>query len=178
MAFRAIEPYLDAIEQGLMNGESPESIAKRLGIPEKAKTIRRYRDREFNPRKIAREVWAVEQSKPPEQRIAEGKVPIVDTLEVVNLAKLRAMQLLRLEVGTQYKTASGAEREMTWLSVASYWHTGARMICDLAKIEMELTGDDAESRKADAWVDLVDLIRERSETETPQDHQDHTEGGD
>lgn len=78
------------------------------------------------------------------------------------------MQLLQLEVGTPYRTSSGEEREMSWPSAAGYWQTGAKMICDLARIEMEIAGDDAESRKADAWVDLVDMIR---------DGHDATEGG-
>ncbi|MGD9912418.1 hypothetical protein [Methanothrix sp.] len=163
MAFRVIAPYIEAIEEGLRRGESPAAIAKRLGIPEKEKTISRYRAARFNPLKEARELWEIERGKTPEQRLAEGKAPIIDTLEVVNLAKLRAMQLLQLEVGTPYKTAGGEEREMSWPSVSSYWQTGARMICDLAKIEMELAGNDAESRKADAWVDLVEMIGDRME---------------
>jgi hypothetical protein len=163
MAFRAIAPYIDEIEEGLKRGESPRAIAQRLGIPAKAKTIQRYKAQVFAPRKAANEAWELERSKPIEQRIAEGKVRIIETLEVVNLAKLRAMQLLQLEVGTPYRTSSGEEREMSWPSVSSYWQTGARMICDLAKIEMEIAGDDAESRKADAWVDLIDLIQEKTE---------------
>jgi hypothetical protein len=177
-AFRSLEPYIDAIDEGLSRGESPASIAQRLGIPEKARTIRRYRDTKFLPLKAAREIWTVEQSKTPEQRIAEGKVPLIETLEVINLAKLRAMQLLQLEVGTPYRTSSGEEREMSWPSVAGYWQSGSKMICDLARIEMELTGDDAESRKADAWVDLVDLIRDRTESAGGQKGDlDSMEGG-
>lgn len=159
-AFRSIEPYLDEIKDGLRKGESPEHIARRLGIPEKAKTIRRYVSKVHE---AAREEWLEERSKSVQQRIAEGKAPIIETFEAINLAKLRAVTLLQLEVGTPYRTSSGEEREMSWPSVAGYWQTGSKMICDLAKIEMELAGNDAESRKADAWVDLVEMIGDRME---------------
>ena len=43
MAFKSIASYIDQIEAGFANKESPAAIAKRLGIPGKAKTIARYK---------------------------------------------------------------------------------------------------------------------------------------
>ena len=43
MAFESIAEYIDQVEEGFGRKESPASIAKRMGIPEKAKTIRRYK---------------------------------------------------------------------------------------------------------------------------------------
>jgi hypothetical protein len=39
-----------------------------------------------------------------------------------------------------------------------YWPAGTKMLAEMAKLEMELAGDDAEAKKADAlqsWVDLM-----------------------
>jgi hypothetical protein len=41
MAVKSIATYVDQIEAGFGNKESPAAITKRLGIPEKAKTIAR-----------------------------------------------------------------------------------------------------------------------------------------
>lgn len=43
MAFKSIASYIDQIETGFTSEESPAAIAKRLGIPGKAKTIARYK---------------------------------------------------------------------------------------------------------------------------------------
>ena len=41
--FKSIADCIDQIEKCFVAKESPEAIAKRLGIPDKAKTIRRYK---------------------------------------------------------------------------------------------------------------------------------------
>jgi len=156
--FSTIEPYLDTINELLAIGDSPEQIARKLGIPAKARTIRRYKEEVFENKKAAIEAWEIEKSKPAEQRIQEGKIKIIETLEVINLAKLRALQLLELEPGMTYKTVTGEDRTMSWGVLSGYWQTGAKMICDLARVEREIVGEDPESRKADAWIDLVDLL--------------------
>jgi hypothetical protein len=43
MAFKSIASYVDKIEAGFANKQSSAAIAKRLGIPGKAKTIARYK---------------------------------------------------------------------------------------------------------------------------------------
>ncbi len=43
MAFEAIAAYIDQIEEGFLKKESPEVVAKLLGITDKAKTMKRYK---------------------------------------------------------------------------------------------------------------------------------------
>jgi hypothetical protein len=150
MVFEKLEPYIDEIEVGLRQNKSPRKIADELGDPKLYQTIRRYKLSVFDLKKEANSAFNVERQKTYEQRLEEGKLPMVDTLEVINLAKLRAKQLLDINLGDTFKTSSGKEHELTYGSASIYWETGARILKEMVKLEMEIAGDDPESRKADA----------------------------
>ncbi|MEI8002774.1 MAG: hypothetical protein WCG94_00395 [Methanothrix sp.] len=149
MAFAKLAPYIDEIEQGLKDKKSPRTIAKELGQPGLDSTIQRYKTAVWNLRELvsdAKEVRALKHEACRNEAIDE----IVNTLDVINLGKLRARQLLRLELGQDYTTAEGEPRKLSWGSAVIYWQAGQRMICDLSKTELDLSGDDGESRMADA----------------------------
>ena len=157
MAFEKLAPHIDFIEEGLSKKKSPRTIANELGEPGLYSTIWRYKTAVFDLNKEAGLAWKMERAKNHEQRLAEGKAEIIDTLEVLNLGKLRARQLLQLNLGDEYETAEGELRHLSLGSAAIYWPTGQKMICDLSKAEMELAGDDPESRKATAIEKLSDV---------------------
>lgn len=156
MAFETLAPHIDFIEKALGEKKSPRAIAKELGDPGLYQSIRRYKIAVFDLAKEADAAWRVERAKSHEKRLEEGKAQIIDSLEVINLAKHRARQLLSLELGDEYETAEGEKRNLSLGSAAIYWPTGQRMICELSKTELELSGDDPESRKASALEDLSD----------------------
>ena len=156
MAFETLAPNIDFIEKALKDKKSPRAIAKELGDPGLYQSIRRYKIAVFDLAKEADAAWRTERAKSHEQRLAEGKAQIIDSLEVINLAKMRARQLLALELGDEYKTAEGEDRNLSLGSASIYWPIGQRMICELTRTELELSGDDPESRKASALEDLSD----------------------
>jgi len=157
MAFEIIAPHIDFIEKALAEKKSPRAIANELGEPGLYSTIWRYKTAVFDLNKEAVLTWKVERAKNHDQRLAEGKAEIINTLEVINLGKLRAKQLLQLELGSPYETAEGEPRTLSFGSAVIYWQAGQKMICDLSKAEMELAGDDPESRKATAIENLSDV---------------------
>lgn len=157
MAFEILAPHIDIIEAGLTSKKSPRAIARELGQPGLHETIRRYKIAVFDLNKEANEAWRRERAKTYEERLEQGKAPIVDSLEVINLGKLRARQLLGVELGEPYQTAEGIDRTVSYGVASIYWGQGARMICDLSKAEAEIAGDDPESRKADSLLELVNL---------------------
>lgn len=156
MAFEKLAAHLDFIEKAFGEKKSPRAIANELGEPTLWQTIRRYKIAVFDLNKEANEAWRQERAKSHDQRLEEGKAPIINTLEVINLGKLRAKQLLGVELGSVYKTADGDERHLSWGSAVIYWQAGQKMICELSKAEAEISGDDPESRKADAIQLLSD----------------------
>jgi hypothetical protein len=156
MAFEKLAPHIDFIEKALGEKKSPRAIANELGDPGLYTNIWRYKVAVFDLNKEASLAWKLERAKSHEQRLDEGKAEIVNTLEVINLGKLRAKQLLGLEIGSPYETAEGEPRSLSFGSAVIYWQAGQKMICDLSKAEMELGGDDPESRKADAMQDWAD----------------------
>jgi len=98
--------------------------------------------------KAGAEAWTEERRKTKDERLAAGKAEIVNTLELINLAKLRAKQLLSPNLGDTYDIADGTSRKLS-LGVASiYWPIGQKMLCELSKREDEIASDDPESRKA------------------------------
>jgi hypothetical protein len=157
MAFESIAANIDFIEKALGEKKSPRAIAKELGNPGLYQTIRRYKIAVFDLNREADVAWRIERTKSHEQRIAEGKAQIVDTMEVLNLAKLRAKQLLSLELGDEYTTADGDLRKLSLASAAIYWQTGQKMMCELSRTEQELAGDDPSSRAAENFLELVEL---------------------
>lgn len=170
MAFEALQPYLDEIEMRLAKGESLRSIARTLGLP--FSTLRRYKKTMFDLREEARKVWDEERKKSHEQRKAEGKARIVDNLELLNLVKLRAEELLNIKAGDKYQTANGEARSMTLYSVAALWEKAAKMATEAIKQELGLTGEDAASRAAEvleSWLELAvyaDADEERRQENT------------
>lgn len=156
MAFEILAPHIDFIEKALKDKKSPRAIASELGEPGLYSTIWRYKTAVFDLNKEASLAWKQERAKSHEQRLEEGKVEIINTLEVINLGKLRARQLLGLNLKDDYETAEGEPRKLSWGSAVIYWQAGQRMICELSKAELEISGDDPESRKAEAiesWAD-------------------------
>lgn len=161
MAFEKLAAHIDFIEKGFADKKSPRTIAEELGEPGLWQTIRRYKIAVFDLNKEANAAWRQERAKSHEQRLEEGKAEIINTLEVLNLAKLRSRQLLRLELGQDYETAEGEPRRLSYGSAAIYWKSGQTMICDLSKAELEIAGDDPESRKANAIENLSDVDIDR-----------------
>ncbi|NCC58423.1 MAG: hypothetical protein EOM17_12450 [Synergistales bacterium] len=155
MAFESIQGDLDKIEELLSKGLSPQSIAKKLGYPKKYKTIQRYKRDVFDVQAAASEAWEEEKAKTTEERLEEGKVRIIDSLELLNLAKLRGWQLLDLNIGDPYKTAGDEqEKALSLGSCAIYWDLGTKIATQAIRQEQEIAGDDPESRKADALEGL------------------------
>ncbi|MGB9825112.1 MAG: hypothetical protein ACPLRU_00410 [Desulfofundulus sp.] len=148
MAFEALQPYIDEIEARLAKGESLRSIARDLGVP--LSTLHRYKKAVFDLKAEARQAWDEERKKSHEQRKAEGKARIINNLELLNLVKLRAEQLLSIEVGQKYQNADGETRTVTFHTAATLWEKAAKMATDAIKQELELTGDDPLNSIADA----------------------------
>lgn len=153
MAFKSIASYVDQIEAGFANKESPAAIAKRLGIPGKAKTIARYKTAVWDLKDLeadAKEIQAEKHESQRDQAVDE----IVNTLEVINLGKLRAKQLLSVNLGDEFEVSDGETHRLTLGSASIYWPTGTRMLSECARLELEMSGDDPESRKASALESL------------------------
>jgi hypothetical protein len=148
MAFESLAGYLDMIEEGFAKKQSPMTIANNLGIPKKWKTIERYKIAVWDLKDLvsdAKEIRAANHDAKRNEALNE----IVDTLEVINLGKLRAKQMLSISLGEEFDTGTGKHR-LTLGSASIYWPVGTRMLADVVKLEMELGGDDPESRKATA----------------------------
>jgi hypothetical protein len=153
MAFESIAAYLDKIEEGFGKKQSPATIAKNLGIPKQAKTIRRYKAAVWDLKDLVDDAREIRAAKHDAKR--NGVVEeIVNTLEVINLGKLRAKQLLSVSLGDEFEVSDGTKHRLTLGSASIYWPIGTQMLKDMAKIEMELSGDDPESRKASALESL------------------------
>lgn len=153
MAFKSIASYVDQIEAGFANKESPAAIAKRLGIPEKAKTIARYKAAVWDLKDLVADAKEIRAEKHESQR-NQAVYEIVNTLEVINLGKLRARQLLGVNLGDEFEGSDGKMHRLTLGSASIYWPTGTRMLSECAKLELEMSGDDPESRKATALESL------------------------
>jgi hypothetical protein len=155
MAFESISAYINPIEEGFLKKESARSIAQRLGIPEKWQTIHRYKVAVWDLKDLVaegKEIRAASHDAKHNEAVQE----IVDTLEVINLGKLRAKQLLSVSLGEEFDTCEG-KHKLTMGSASIYWPIGTRMLSDVVKLEMELGGDDPESRKADAIGKLAEV---------------------
>lgn len=154
MAFESITEHIPEIESRLAKRQSPLKIARELDLSKSI--VYQYKKERFDVQGAAAVDWSEEQKKAHEQRLAEGKAPIIDSLELLNKAKARAQYLLDLELGSQYTTAEGEEKALSLASAAIYWQAGQKMACEIVRQEMELIGDDPESRKAEAmesWAD-------------------------
>ncbi|MEI8003968.1 MAG: hypothetical protein WCG94_06490, partial [Methanothrix sp.] len=105
-----------------------------------------YKRLRFNIQVAATEEWTEEQQKGHDERLAEGKAKIIDSLELLNKAKGRAQYLIDLELGSLYKLADGKEQNLSLASAALYWEQGQRMTCDIIRAELALQGEDPASR--------------------------------
>lgn len=162
MAFESISEHIAAIEERMAKGLSPLKIARELGLSKSL--IYQYKKERFDLQGAAATAWNEEQQKGHNQRLAEGKAKIIDSLELLNKAKGRAQYLIELELGSAYMTAEGEEKALSLASAAIYWQVGQRMACEAIRQERELSGDDAESRKAGAMESWVDLMMEDDDT--------------
>lgn len=138
MAFEKLAPYLEQIEEGFRNKQSPRAVAAAIGQPSLYSTIDRYKRAIWNFNDLvseAKEVRAVKHEEAREAMVQE----IVDTLDTLNLAKFRARQLLRLELGDEYTLADGSIRKVSWQTAANLWQVGQRMICDVNKVPFSAT---------------------------------------
>ncbi|HUM43206.1 MAG TPA: hypothetical protein PKI14_09680 [Fervidobacterium sp.] len=155
---------MDEIEARLAKGESLRSIARDLGVS--LSTLHRYKKAVFDLKVEARRAWDEERKKNHEQRKAEGKARIVNNLELLNLVKLRAEQLLSIEAGQEYQNADGETRTVTFHTAATLWEKATKMATDAIKQELELIGDDPVSRLADGvatWAELVQTAADEND---------------
>ena len=161
MAFESIAAYIDKIEEGFAKKQSPQFIAQDLGIQKKWKTIERYKIAVWDLKDLVGEARDIRAAKHDDKR-NEAVQEIVDTLDVINLGKLRAKQLLSINLGDLFDTGKG-KHKLTLGSASIYWPIGTRMLSDVVRLEMELGGDDPESRKAaaiESWGDTRTAILE------------------
>ena len=160
MEFESISEHLEKIEALLVQDLSPKAIADQLGIPEKQKTIYRYKKKVFDFKRAAAEEWTQEKQKGHEERLKAGKDRIIDDFEFLNRLELKADKLLEFNVGDTYKqVGKGGEEEtgiITPHSLAEIYGKSAMIGTAAIKAKQELAGDDPESKKADALADLSD----------------------
>jgi hypothetical protein len=146
MAFEAIAAYIDQIEKGFVDRESPEAIAKRLDIPDKAKTIRRYKAAVWDLRDLVGEAKEIRAAKHEAQR-DKAVVEIVNTLDAINLGKLRAKQLLEINLGDEFETVTGDKHKLTLGSASVYWPIGLRCWLKWQSWSWSLPGMTPKARK-------------------------------
>lgn len=159
MAYESIAAYVDKIEVLLTKGLSPRAIASQLGIPEKWRTIHRYKKEVFDFKKAAAEDWTQEKQKGHEERFREGKQRIIDNFEFLNRLKIKADELLDFNVGDTYETETvdgPTTSKLTPILIAKIRGEASRIGTAAIKAEQELAGDTAEDRKADALTSLSD----------------------
>ncbi len=154
MAFESIAEYIDQVEEGFGRKESPASIAKRLGIPEKARTIRRYKIAVWDLKDLVAESKE-ERAANHDSRRESAKIEIIKSLDLIDKIKMRAWQHLDWEPGMTYQTSDGP-RIVTPGQVIAWHHQASEMAAKALKAELELSGDDPESRKAGALESLTE----------------------
>jgi len=154
MAYESILGYIDKIEDLLTKGLSPQAIASQLGIPEKWRTIYRYKKDVFDFKEFASEEWSVEKQKSHEERFRAGKDRIIDNYEFLNKLKLKADALLDFKAGDTYRKTdkNGVEVKgiITPYSLSEIYAKAGQIGTAAIKAEQEMAGDDPESRKANA----------------------------
>jgi len=155
MAFESIAAYIDQIEEGFQKKESPEYIAKRLGISDKAKTIRRYKAAVWDLKDLVAESKE-ERAQKHEARRNAVKVEIVKSLDLIEKIKARAFEHLDWMPGDEYETSEGKRKATPGQVIA--WHSqAAEMAAKAIKAELELSGDDPDSKLAESFLELIEL---------------------
>lgn len=159
MAFESIAEYIDQIEEGFGRKESPASIAKRLGISEKAKTISRYKIAVWDLKDLVAESKE-ERAANHDSRRESAKIEIIKSLDLIDKIKMRAWQHLDWQVGDEYgstnENGQPVKRKASPGQVINWHHQAADMATKALKAELELAGDDPESRKAGALESLTE----------------------
>jgi len=153
MAYEVLAPYIDIIEQGFTDKKSPRTIAKEIGQPGLYSTIGRYKTAVWNLKDMVVEAKQ-KRAKKFEERRDKAVDEIVNTLELINLAKLRSKQLMSTDLGEEFEISDGEKHKLTLGSASIYWSAGSKIMTDAVKLELELSGDDPESRKATAIESL------------------------
>jgi hypothetical protein len=167
MAFKSLNPYQPKIDDLLAKGLSPEAVAKAIGAPKKASTIRRYKAADFNRIGAAAAAWELERSKSHDERLEAGKATILDNFELINTAKHRAKFLLDLDIGDEYKTVDSEDvKQLTLGGAVTFWREGTAIMNTAIKLEMEIAGDDPESKKAQSLLGLINAVDRRRAAKT------------
>ena len=152
MAFEKLAPYIDIIEKGFGDKKSPRAIARELGQPGLYSTINRYKTAVWDLKDLVKETKE-ERAQHHEERRVAAKFEVIKSLDLIEKIKWRASQHLDRDVGDSYETADG-ERHATPGQVIA-WHSAAtEMATKAMKLELEMSGDDPESRKAVALESL------------------------
>ena len=178
MTFEKLSPYIDIIEKGFGDKKSPRTIAKEIGQPGLYSTINRYKAAVWSLKGLVKDAKK-KRAKSFEAKREKAVDEIVNTLDLINLGKLRAKQMLSINLGEEFDTGEG-KHKLTLGSASIYWPTGTKMMTDSVKLEMELSGDDPESRKADAIgklaeVKIDDILTEYYGCEPKSDQGPHSE---
>jgi len=152
MAFKKLAPYIDIIERGFVNKKSAREIAREIGQPGLYSTINRYKAAVWDLKDLVKESKE-ERAQHHEERREAAKVEIIKSLDLIEKNKWRASQHLDRNVGDTYETNDGECLATPGQIVA--WHSAAaEMATKAMKMELELSGDDPESRKATALESL------------------------
>lgn len=163
MKYESIAEHIVKIEELLTKDLSPQTIANDLGIPEKWRTIHRYKKEVFDFRKAASEEWTEEKQKGHDARLKAGKDRIIDNYEFLNRLKLKADTLLDFNTGDEY-TSSKGKATITPGSLAEIYAKAGQIGTAAIKAEQELAGDDPESRKADTLLELINAVSDSEES--------------
>ena len=159
MAFESIAAYIDQIEMGFEKKESPKAIAKRLCIPEKWRTIHRYKSAVWDLKDLVAESKE-ERAANHDSRRESAKIEIIKSLDLIDKIKMRAWQHLDWQVGDEYgstnENGQPVKRRASPGQVINWHHQATDMAAKALKAELELAGDDPESRKAGALESLTE----------------------
>jgi tRNA U55 pseudouridine synthase TruB len=165
MAFESIAPYIDQIEQGFLDKKSLRDIANSIGCPGLYRTIARYKTAVWDMKDLVSETKE-ERAIHHEQRREAAKWKIVESLDLIEKVKSRAYDHLDWMAGDEYEALNEegqpVKRKASPGQVIAWHHQAADMASKALKAELELSGDDPESRKADTFLELVELANRRS----------------
>lgn len=140
MAFEKLAPYIDFIEQGFQDKKSPRAIANELGQPGLYSTINRYKAAVWGMKDLVGEAKE-ERANKHDEKHDHAVQEVVSTLELIELGKLRAKQLMSVNLGEEFDVSDGQKHKLTLGSASIYWPTGMQMARDAAKMELELAGE-------------------------------------
>lgn len=155
MAFEKLAPYIDIIEQGFQAKKSPRVIATEIGQPGLYSTINRYKNAVWNMKDLVAESKEMRAAN-HEARREEAKIEIIKSLDLIEKIKMRAWQHLDWLPGMTYETADGP-RVVTPGQAITWHHQAADMTAKALKAELELAGDDPQSKVAGSFLELIEL---------------------